>query len=215
MRPIIFCRIADMKYYHGVQGDKVYQNSAYVKQYKSGGEQYNFFPDVYPGGSTPRCFGFVMPNGPYGFDAQLHIEKMNGCELMKDADSIDDVTVVFCSKAKNSDSMRVVGFYKHATVYRRVQDIEFDCPDGGTYYQDYSFVADAEDCVLLPYKERHSSSKWIVPTSRKGGSTFGFGRSNFWFASGSSTPDKERAYVEKMIESIDTYEGDNWVWRAS
>ena len=207
MKPIIFCRIADMKYYQGDLFDKPYQNSQYVKEHGTGCECYNFFPVAGLKDDVSKCFGYVMLNGRRGLYAQLHVERMYGCKAMRYADSIDNVIVVFCSKAKNEDGMRVVGFYKNATAYRWVQYIRFE--DG---IQDYSFIADADNCVLLPYEERHRNDKWKVPTSHKGGSLFGFGRSNIWYAKGSCDPDEEKAYVERMIKNIESYDGPNWVW---
>ena len=102
--------------------------------------------------------------------------------------------------------MGVVGFYKHATIFRQQQECYFE--EG--YYQSYSFMAKKEDCVLLPYKERHSQRKWYVPSSNKNNSSFGYGRSNIWYAGNTNNQD-EISYVNRMIESVETYNGENWM----
>jgi hypothetical protein len=117
------------------------------------------------------------------------------------------ITVVWCSKAPGAQNMRVVGFYKNATVFREPQYAEFD----NGYVQEYNFIAKKEDCVLLPYRERHSNCKWYVPSSQKGQYSFGFGRSNIWYASGCMDDSRQLEYIEKMILSIDDYNGENWI----
>ena len=87
----------------------------------------------------------------------------------------------------------------------------FPATDGGEYYQTYNFIAKMEDCVLLPYHIRHSDSRWYIPSSNKNGYDFGFGRSNIWYAKSKHKNEVLDAYVEKMINSIDSYDGENWM----
>jgi len=126
---------------------------------------------------------------------------------MKGQPFAEDVIVVFCSKAVNSKSMRVVGFYRNATVFSEYQIASF----GEDEDQYYSFLAKAEDCVLLPFRERHSNNAWYVPASGKNGSSFGFGRSNIWYAQGSEENTKLHDYLERMIKSVEDYNGENWL----
>lgn len=207
MKPIIFVRIADMKYYRGVtQHDTPFNGGSYVKETGNAHECYNFEPIIQDGQSYEKCIGFFMLSGGSGA-GQLHIEKIVGCELMKAEEKIENVDVVFVSKAAGSKTMRVVGFYKDATVYRYPHYMEF----GTDYEQEYWFEAAKENCVLLPYTERHCGNKWFVPASSSKYQEYGFGRANVWFAAGKGASEKEIEYTERMIRSIDTYQGENWM----
>ena len=209
MRPVIFARIADMKYYKGItDADKPVNGGSYVRDTSYAHECYNFDSVTLDDGKE-YCLGFSQLLG--GKDPQLHIERIVGCEKMSDKDQVDDVTVIFCSKSIGSKSMRIVGFYKHAIVFRYYQECIFDGIDEDEYIQSYSFIAEKKNCILLPYQERFSSGKWFVPTSGKMGYSFGYGHSNIWFA-GSDTDNKDEIkYVNQILDSIDSYNGSNLV----
>ncbi len=212
MRPIVFCRVASMKYYRGItKNDQPYQGSSFVQETGYAHECYNF--DVVETQEDNYCLGYVMLNGSKGMESELHIENIIGCSLMEQGEKLEDVTVVWVAKSPGSKHMRCVGFYKHATVFRKAQEAMFQSDDGETYYQTYNFVAKAEDCILLPYNVRHSESRWYVPSSNKNGYDFGFGRSNIWYAKSKKMNKKLNEYVEKMINSIDSYDGENWMER--
>lgn len=218
MRPIIFARIADMEYYRGItETDKPFGAGSYVAETGMAHECYNFQPEFDETDGNEYCLGFVMFGGEKGpADCEMHLEKMNGCSAMRHEEAIEGVTVVFCSTAPGSHTMRVVGFYKNATAYRRMQVIDFPSKDDDydIYEQGFNFIAKKEDCVLLPYTKRHSDSKWYVPQKKKNGSTFGFGRSNIWYASDAKSDPKIKAFVERMIKSIEEYDGENLVEKA-
>lgn len=137
--------------------------------------------------------------------SQLHIEKINGCQLSKNEESVDGVTVVWCAKPDNIYGRRVVGWYKDATVYRCPQ-YEFR----NELEQEFNFIAKKENCVLLPEKER-LSSKWIVPSSGHNGYDFGFGRSNLWYAQGTENNSRLKRYIERLSAKIGKYNGENWI----
>ena len=205
MKPIIFVRIADMKYYRGVtDDDSPYNGGSYVRETGQAHECYNFDPVPWGEPEYGKCLGYVAV-----VDKQLHIEKITGCELMKNEKMIEGVYVVFVSKAPGSGSMRVVGFYKNATVYRDIQNNKFSTG----YVQYYRFKAEEENCVLLPYMERHRGGKWFVPASSSRYNEFGFGRSNVWYAGSKGASEKEIAYVNRMIESIESYQGENLIYK--
>lgn len=48
----------------------------------------------------------------------MRIENIAGCELLKKEESVDDVLVVYCAKHPAHKFTTVVGWYKHATVFR-------------------------------------------------------------------------------------------------
>lgn len=207
MKPIIFARIADMKYYRGITEKDMPENGGkYVKDTGLANECYNFDPINQDGEDYEKCLGFCMLSGGKNGVSQLHIEKIVGCEDCKKEESCEGVTVVFVSKSSRAKSMRVVGFYRNATVYRYPHFMEFE----NGYEQMYWFEAKKEDCVLLPYSTRFGSSSWYVPNSTAR-DDFGFGRSQIWYAAGKGASDREIEYVEKMLKSIDEYDGDNWM----
>lgn len=208
MKPIIFLRTSSMYYYKGTGSGDIPQNGGeYVNKNHEGGECFNFDAVNFDDGAT-QCLGYVMlmgrssDNGP-----QIRIENIVGCNLLKKEEFVDDVTVVWCAKANGCKSTRVVGFYKHATVFRHMQRQDFP----GNCIQEFSAIADKENCVLLPWQERFGNSNWYVPQSGKNGSSFGFGRSNVWFAGSNTDNKKELEYVEKMLKNIDEYNGKNWI----
>ena len=210
MRPVVFVRVADMKYYQGITDqDSPVNGGSYVNDTGRAHACYNFEPLVQDGEDYEKCLGFFMMAGGNG-SGQLHIERIPGCEALKHEDSIDGVTVIFVSKALTSKSMRVVGFYKDAVVYRYPHYMNFS----GGYCQEYQFEARKENCVVLPYSERFSKSEWYVPASTSKYSDFGFGRSNVWFAGSKGASKKECGYVERMLASIDNYQGENWMDRG-
>ena len=201
MKKIIFVRIADMKYYKGItEDDRPVNGGAYVKETGDAHEAYNFQPELFEKGEF--CLGFVQRIGnSRNTPIQMHIEKIVGCKGLKNENEVDGVIVVFCSKAPGKDGLTVVGFYKDAVAYRFEKCV---CLDGG-YEQAFSFLAEEENCVLLPYSERHDNPIWKVPTSGKNNMTFGFGHSNIWYAGSDPENEEETRYVERMIESIESY----------
>ena len=60
---------------------------------------------------------------------QMRIENIAGCELLKKEESVDDVLVVYCAKHPAHKITTVVGWYKHATVFRHYQEAVFDPED--------------------------------------------------------------------------------------
>lgn len=209
MRRIIFTRVADMKYYKGITKYDVPENGgSYVGDTGLAHECYNFAPVIQSGEDFEKCIGFCMLSGGKNGVNQLHIENIVGCEACKKEEACEGVTVVFVSKSNRAKSMRVVGFYKNAIVYRYPHFMEFE----NGYEQMYWFEAKKEDCVVLPYTTRFSSSNWYVPRSTAK-NEFGFGRFSVWYAAGKGASTKEIEYVEKMIKSIDEYNGENWMYR--
>lgn len=97
MKPIIFCNIAYMKYYKGIIDgvDEPVNGGAYVKENNDAHEAYNFDFFRGEGDETDFCIGFVMlAQSLKNKTSQLHIEKINGCQLSKNEESVDGVTVV-------------------------------------------------------------------------------------------------------------------------
>lgn len=204
MKPIIFVRVAYMMYYQGITDEDTPMNGgSYVQETGKAHECCNFLPIIQEGEDYEKCIGYFQMLGKA---EQLHIENIVGCSALKDEESVNGVIVVFVSKAPNS-SMRAVGFYKNATVYRRLHGMHFGEDD----VQYYLLEAKKEDCVLLPYQERHKGNKWFVPSSTSKHQNFGMGRSNIWYCGNKGASQEEIAFTNRFIDSVESYDGENWI----
>lgn len=216
---ILFCNIAWMDYYKGtIEGKDVPRNGgSYVALHNDAHESYNF--DAVTLGEEAGytqgeyCLGFVETKATNKKTRnQLNIEKIDGCELCKGEDEVENVLVIYCAKYPDSFTQEtyVVGWYKHATVYRYHQTIEFPDNQGGIYYQDYNAIAKKEDCVLLPRPVRRKNNVWRVPR-KSSGVSYGFGQANVWFASGRSENSNLDTFLNKIVKQINEYDGENWI----
>lgn len=172
MLRILFCNIAWMDYYKGIVPgkDEPKGGGSYVKENLDAHEKYNF--DIvflskdagYPEGEY--CLGFVETKSTNGKTRnQLKIEKIDGCEACKNKIQVDDVLVVYCALYPYAIEKEtyVVGWYKHATVYRDYEVIRFPVDNDKYYEQAYNAIAKREDCVLLPGSARRKATEWKVP----------------------------------------------------
>ena len=213
---ILFCNIAWMDYYKGIilGKDEPKNGGSYVAKYNDAGEQYNFQPvsltndnSEYPDGDY--CLGFVMTKSTNGQDDnQLNIDKIEGCNALKNETEANDVLVIYCAKYPDSSTNEtyVVGWFRHATVYRDYQYI--DLSDGYSRY--YNAIAKKEDCVLLPRPIRRKSNRWWIPRKRVG-TSYGFGQSNVWFAQKSEDNPALKQFLNNIIKQIELYSDENWV----
>lgn len=217
----LFCNIAWMNYYKGTTDTDIPQGGgAYVEEMRDGNEAYNFmaehirFEDDFLPEDT-YCLGFVETKTTNGATRnQLHIEKIEGCEVCSNDESIDGVLVVYCATHPSHGFTTVVGWYRNATVFRHYQDIELMQDDGSVYVQSCNAIAKKADCVLLPRSERSQITKWKVPR-KKGGISYGFGRANVWFAQEQSENSNLREYLNRLLAQIENYSGENWVDKYS
>ena len=121
---IVFCNIAWMERYQGLQGDVVPQSGgAYVARHHEAGEVINFLPFTVSGaGGAPEkvCYlGSYETKARGETNNQTRIERIRGCALRRTQDHAEHVTVVWCAKnPKDSVGTRVVGWYEDATVWR-------------------------------------------------------------------------------------------------
>lgn len=215
---ILFCNIAWMDYYKGnTDGkDNPYNGGSYVHRTGDAHEKYNFdsvelsFDD---GRQGEFCLGFVETKSKTGEKVnQLHIERLEGCELMKNEEQVEDVLVIYCASHPAHNFTTVVGWYQHATVYRHYQPYDFASSDPGeeVYTQWYNAIARKEDCVLLPRSARARKVEWEVPRTAKGAS-YGFGTSNVWFADSKENNQYLSNFMKKIVEKIENYRGENWI----
>lgn len=211
---ILFCNIAWMKYYKGkVYGiDEPDGGGSYVEETGEAGESYNFDPvrlskedSGYEDGEY--CLGFVETKTTNGMTAnQLNIEKIDECQGLKNSAEAEDVLVVYCAKFPDSSANEtyVVGWYKHATVYRNYAQKSFE-----NGIQCYNAIAKKEDCVLLPKGARRKQD-WKVNRKTKG-VAYGFGQSNVWYATDSDNPKLLDEFLKRITDNIETYDGENWI----
>ena len=58
--------------------------------------------------------------------------------------------MIYCAARPYQNFTSVVGWYRHANVYRQYQELIIPQPDGTDYYQYFNAEALKENCVLLP-----------------------------------------------------------------
>lgn len=200
---ILFLKISSMKYYKGVcPEDPAINGGSFVAENGYGHEEYNFMPFLLDGEDDPVCLGFVEPKSNRGVTNTIHIEKIAGCSALKKEPSIGDVLVIWCATMDTGD-LTVVGWYKHAEVFRELQEWVMELEDGSEEGHWYNVMAKADDCVLLPFGERNRAI-WSVPTARYTRS-YGFGQSMVWFP----TDPAAEGFTNRLVQSIENYTGDN------
>ena len=204
---ILFCKISSMKYYKGACDDDVPQfGGKYVEENGYGHEEFNFLPMEMEDGDGLECIGFVEPKSNRGARNTFHIENMEGCAQMKREPFIEDVLVVWCAKRERGD-VTVVGWYKHATVWRDLQDWTMVFADGQEEERCYNVRARASDCTLLPSGERNRAI-WSVPSAKYTG-VYGFGQSMVWYP----TEPEAKPYLARLLDGMEHYNEENWINR--
>ena len=130
---IIFFNIAWMEYYKGDANgnDHPKGGGGYVEKNQYAHEEFNFHPvKLQPDVGTLYCLGFVETSQSNGLtNNQMNIERIPGCELYKSKNKVEDVTAVYCARYPWTDDNRetyVVGWYKHATVFRKYEAMDFN-----------------------------------------------------------------------------------------
>lgn len=207
---IVFFNISYMKFYKGKENDTMIGNFRYVKEKGDGGEKHNFAPISVNGKDV--CYGFVEPGFTKGgFESgrqrQMNIQKID--DAGNAGEKLDNVLVVWCASSPETKHSVIVGWYKNATVYRKINTLPYEeDTDRGLVEFGYwhNVVAEKDDCFLLPIEERNKD-KWKAYRKRGNPDGFGFGQSNMWYASEESA----KEYVSKIINQIEEYDGDNWI----
>ena len=202
---IMFCKISSMKYYKGAcEKDIPQYGGKFVEENGYGHEEFNFLPIEMEGNSEPDCVGFVEPKSNRGVRNTLHIEKIEGCAALKNEPFAEDVLVIWCAKRDRGD-ITVVGWYKHATVWRDLQEWTVIFADGTEEDRGYNVRANASDCTLLPAGERNRAA-WEI-RSAKYTKSYGFGQSMVWYP----TEPEAQQYVARLVANIESYRGENWL----
>ncbi len=193
---IIFFNIGWMKYYQGLSSDfddDIKFGGAFVDKNSFGHEIYNFQPH------SGKLYGYVQPVYKKSHEmGTININRLSGVRSNK---KIKDVLVVFVAKSPITESRRIVGWYKNATVYRNYQEPP---PNSNRIYNGekigYYTEANLADCRLLKDEQRENSN--ILIPAGKGQK--GMGRSNVWYA------DKEtnKPLVKSVLKFINNYSGE-------
>ena len=202
---LLFCKISNMKYYKGACGNDIPRfGGSFVDKNGYGHEEFNFLPIYFDDTDKASCLGFVEPKSNRGTRNTFHIERIEGCQAMKKEEYVDDVLVIWCAKRERGD-ITVVGWYKNAKVYRRLQDFTMIFEDGYEEERCYNIIAETSNCVLLPEAERNRRI-WWVPTAQYTKS-YGFGQSMIWYP----TEKEATAYLHRLIDNIEKYNDENWI----
>lgn len=172
---IIYFRVGWAKFYNGNIYD-IPKNGRFNKN-DVGHEIYNF------SSNNGIYYGFVQLKGT------IHIERLSG--TIKD-DYIDDVLVVWLATNPIKHGTRIIGWYKNARVYRRMQRLDqcifqsrhFQIDKDGNKYNDYFAVSN--EAVLI---NDLNSRNMIIDK---------IGQSAVWY--GDTETNKE------VLEFIDNYE---------
>ena len=174
----IFCEVAWMKYYKGVnEDDKPKNGGKFIKENGEGGEVFNFSP------YNHKCYGYVMHYG------EMHIEHFD--KKLKNSPKVGGVTVVFV--ASDGDESKIVGWYENATMFRDWQEVYI----AGDCY-DYNFLADEKNCYLIEERKR----TFTIPRATKAGQGRGMGRSQVWYADSEFAQSIFIPKVQKYLNSI-------------
>ena len=158
---MIFFRVGWMVGYCGLASeDKIAGGGAFVDEHGYGHEIFNFQD------CNGTVYGYVQPPG------RLNINKLGATSKET---CVDDVLVVWVAKSEKLNSNVVVGWYKHATLYREAQKPP---PHANRDYNgevfDYYASSATANATLLPVDERLCK----IPPKEKGG----MGQANVWYA---------------------------------
>lgn len=181
MAKVVFCNIAWMKHYRGINEDDMPKNGgAFVKENNDACESFNFYP------YNHNCLGYVSVRGK-----RLNLARVEN--VADHVDKIEDVTVVWT--ATNDTGRYIVGWYEHAEMYRYYKWFEDGGVENHTYWQ-YSFKTKEENAYLIPEELR----TFPVLRASQAGAGLGMGQSNLWYADSAVVREK---FVPKVLEYLE------------
>lgn len=184
---MIFCRVGWMVHYCGLaSGDKIAGGGDFVEKRGYGHEIFNFQD------CNGTVYGYVQPpRGGSTSVPKLNISKL-GATLKETY--VDDVLVVWLARSEELKSNVVVGWYKHATLYREAQEPPWQANRNynGEEFNYYASTA-AENAILLPVDERLCK----IPGRNDGG----MGQANVWYANDPDQHSKVRRSVLDFISN--------------
>ena len=192
---VLFCNVGWMEFYRGLgRGDAIKGGGSFVETEERGGEVCNFEPH------DGFVYGYVRPPGK-----TIDTKRIAGY----DAESIDNVLIVWTAPRDGQSPTVVVGWYRNATVFRGFQEFVRVPP---VHEEDeltgYRFKAKADDAELLPIDSR----TFKIRKHKKGL----MGQSNIWYADseegeirrGSSTGARRRQIHTSTNQAAQDRSGD-------
>ncbi|MBR3090221.1 MAG: DUF3883 domain-containing protein [Prevotella sp.] len=181
MDRILFANIGWMIHYNGQSSnDTISGGGSYRDDDKH--EAYNFM-DL-----NGWCYGYVQPVG----NGNIYLSRIDA-NIDKSKEKIEDVIVIWTARRPDVGGTYIIGWYKHATVYKTWQEIN------AVVRNNYAFnvKAKAKDCTLLPVDDRC----FQIPRAKKGVKGW-IGQSNIWYAD--SNIIEVKRFRKKVIDYIVT-----------
>lgn len=136
----------------------------------------------------------------------MRIERVN-----KNAtDKLENVTVVFISKNPFDNVTYIVGWYRHATLYRQLQKRpqQKGVSEKNIYYAASTKI---ENAICLSENERN----FEVPTSQKMGKNRGYGKSPIWYLNTKEIQPYRRKVEKYLSEFIPTnFDKEKNIWHV-
>ena len=173
---ILFANIGWMISYNGQSSkDKISGGGAYSDIDKH--EAFNF-QDL-----NGKCYGYIQLAGD-----RIDLQRIDP-NVSQNEDYLDDITIVWFATNPVIGGSWIVGWYKHATVFRDCQKSNAPQRNGYGYY----VMADEGDCTLLSVDERVMQ----IPRQIKNYP----GRSNIWYADAKEI----EPFKAQIIEYINSY----------
>lgn len=186
---ILFCHIGWMKRYQGqTPNDQLRGGGSYVAAQKTGHEVCNFAR------VRGRNYGYVQVGKERGGryqEGEINLERMGATGGQ---DELGGVTIVWTATNPVEKLRKVVGWYEHATIFRRFQSIETQTAlQAENGIRGYWVSAPANSCVLLTEEAR----KFEVPRMVSGFP----GISPVWYADSPQSAEFVRATLSYIAAS--------------
>lgn len=130
-----------------------------------------------------KCYGYVQAKHD-----TINLSRIDS-SVGNDMKKIEDVLVIWFATNPIIGGSYIVGWYKHATVFREYQKSSATQRNRYGYY----VTANATDCILLPVDDRVKQ----IPRQVKNYP----GRSNIWYAD----TEEVKAFRKYILSYIDSY----------
>lgn len=177
MDRILFANIGWMVHYNGLSaGDSITGGGSFQDEGKL--EVFNFQ------NLEGWCYGYVQ-TVRFG---QVNLQRIYA-DCDNSSDRLEDVLVVWTARRPDSGGTYIVGWYKHAIVYKDYQDS--NSVERNRYK--YNIKAKASDCTLLNVDHR------TLAVPRAHSQDGGMGQSNVWYA------DKDIPEIKKFRNDVIDY----------
>jgi hypothetical protein len=174
MGKVLFCRIASMKYYQGIEDNNQQDGGRWVTEGNPPHERFNFKD------RDGVIKGFVQSGSR---SRGMNLSKIDST-VTNDVESIESVLVIFVAKGC------IVGYYKDATVYRSIQDEEhYDQGD----FKAYNIEVRSQRAVLLSKESR----TYEIPRGRGG-----MGQSNVFYIYDDQGNLKQNEWIKQAINYV-------------